>query len=84
MKSNKVYIIAEAGVNHNGRMDFAFELIEAAKETGADAIKFQIFTAANLVCKNLQTVNYQRENTGGLENQYEMLKNQHFDIRKRF
>ena len=75
MKSNKVYIIAEAGVNHNGRMDFAFELIEAAKETGADAIKFQIFTAANLVCKNLQTVNYQRENTGGLENQYEMLKN---------
>ena len=74
MNSDKVYIIAEAGVNHNGSMDLAFQLIDSAKEAGANAIKFQIFTAANLVCRNLRTVNYQSENTGGLKSQYEMLK----------
>ena len=45
---NKVYIIAEAGVNHNGALKLAFDLVDVAKESGADAVKFQTFKADNL------------------------------------
>ncbi len=49
---SKVYIIAEAGVNHNGNRDMAFQLIDAAAETGVNAIKFQTFKTENLVTKS--------------------------------
>jgi N,N'-diacetyllegionaminate synthase len=67
-----VYIVAEAGVNHNGRLDTARKLVEAAKLVGADAIKFQVFTAENLVIPNSPTANYQLQQ--GHVNQREMLR----------
>ena len=51
---NRVFIIAEAGVNHNGSIDLAKKLIDAASVSGADAVKFQTFKAENLVVKNTQ------------------------------
>jgi len=71
---NKVFIIAEAGVNHNGDINFAKKLIDVAKEAGADAIKFQTFKAENLVSKNAKKADYQVTNTGNNESQYEMIK----------
>ena len=50
----KVFIIAEAGVNHNGSMKLAKKLIDVAVESGADAVKFQTFKAENLVSKNTE------------------------------
>lgn len=72
-KKNRCFIIAEAGVNHNGDVDIARQLIDAAYDAGADAVKFQTFKADNLVTKNAPKANYQKETTGG-GNQYEMLK----------
>ena len=71
---NKVFIIAEAGVNHNGDINLAKKLIDKAVEAGVDAIKFQTFRAENLVSKNAKKAKYQVENTGSNESQYEMLK----------
>lgn len=71
----KTYIIAEAGVNHNGSIDLAFKLIDKAVEAGADAVKFQKFKATNLVTKNAKKADYQVENTkNSRENQFDMLK----------
>jgi N-acetylneuraminate synthase len=67
-------IIAEAGVNHNGSLEMAFQLIDAAVQAGADAIKFQAFKADTLVTKRAPKAAYQRELTGEAESQYEMLK----------
>lgn len=55
------YVIAEIGVNHNGDIQLAKELIEAAKYAGANAVKFQTFTAKNLVSLNTPKVNYQKQ-----------------------
>lgn len=67
-------IIAEAGVNHNGSLDLAFQLVDAAVEAGADAIKFQTFKTEHLVTKLAQQADYQKKNLGEVSSQYEMLK----------
>lgn len=71
----KVTIIAEAGVNHNGNMENAFKLVDAAVNAGVDYVKFQTFKAENLVSKAAKKADYQIENTGNSEeSQLEMLK----------
>ena len=72
MKS-KVKIIAEIGVNHNGDLNLAFQLIDAAKSAGADVVKFQIFKADRLASKNSKKAIYQAKNNPK-ETQYQMLK----------
>ncbi len=69
-----VFIIAEGGVNHNGKLDLALKLIDAAAEAGADAIKFQTWRAEQLVTKAGKMADYQKRNTGKDESQFEMLK----------
>ena len=68
------YIIAEAGVNHNGRLDLAEKLIKAAASSGANAVKFQAWKAENLATRSAPLAIYQEENTSGFKNQYDMLK----------
>ena len=68
-----VFIIAEAGVNHNGSIELAFKLIDAAVESGADAVKFQTFKAENLVSKNTQKAKYQIQTIDPSESQLDML-----------
>lgn len=68
------FIIAEAGVNHNGSIDLAKKLIDVASNSGADAVKFQTFKATNLVTKDSKKANYQKKTTNKNENQYNMLK----------
>ncbi len=71
----KVIIIAEAGVNHNGDMNLAKQLIDAAVEAGVDYVKFQTFKSENLVSKEAKKAEYQIENTqNASENQLQMLK----------
>lgn len=71
---SKVFIIAEAGVNHNGDIKLAFKLVDAAAEAGADAVKFQSFKASALVTKSAAKAEYQKEQTGAHESQLEMIK----------
>lgn len=71
---SKIFIIAEAGVNHNGNLETARRLVDAAVMAGADAVKFQTFKAENLVCKNARKADYQMETTGKEESQFDMLK----------
>lgn len=71
---NKVYIIAEAGVNHNGDLNIALEIIDKAKESGADCVKFQTFKADQIVTKKSPKAEYQLNVTDKKESQLEMLK----------
>lgn len=71
----KVIVIAEAGVNHNGSLENAFKLIDAAVDAGVDYVKFQTFKSENLVSKSAKKADYQIQNTGNsTDSQYEMLK----------
>jgi N,N'-diacetyllegionaminate synthase len=78
--SNKVFIIAEAGVNHNGSIELAKKLIDVASESGADAVKFQTFKADKLVSKSAQKADYQKETTDKTESQFDMIKKLELDL----
>ena len=65
-----VFLIAEAGVNHNGDLNLALEMIDAAKDCGADAVKFQTFEANTLATRSAIQAKYQTENSGIKESQY--------------
>jgi len=69
-----IFIIAEAGVNHNGDHEKAFQLVDMAVEAGVDAVKFQTFKAENVVTENAEKATYQKKTTGNTESQFEMLK----------
>ena len=76
-----VFIIAEAGVNHNGSIELAKQLIDVAVEAGVDAVKFQTFKAEKLVSKNAQKANYQKENMNDSDDsQFSMLKKLELDV----
>ena len=75
-----VFIIAEAGVNHNGSIEIAKKLIDVASESGADAVKFQTFKAEKLVSKNAQKADYQKETTDKTESQFDMIKKLELDV----
>ncbi|SHH20288.1 N-acetylneuraminate synthase [Tepidibacter thalassicus] len=69
-----VFIIAEAGVNHNGKIELAYKLIDKAVEAGCDAVKFQTFKTEKIIGKKADKAQYQKENTGHEESQFEMVK----------
>ncbi|WP_077611681.1 N-acetylneuraminate synthase [Clostridium sp. Marseille-P2415] len=71
---SKIMIIAEAGVNHNGDLNTAKRLVDAASTAGADAVKFQTFKAGHLAVPYAQKADYQMQNTGRSSSQYHMLK----------
>ena len=73
-KNQLVFIIAEAGVNHNGRLDLALKLIDAAADAGADAVKFQTFRAEQVATASGKMADYQKKNLGKIESQLAMLK----------
>jgi len=79
-KINKVFIIAEAGVNHNGSIELAKKLIDVASDSGADAVKFQTFKAEKLVSKNAQKADYQKQTTDKTESQFDMIKKLELDL----
>lgn len=72
--NNKVLIIAEAGVNHNGDINLAKKLIDAAVDAKVDIVKFQTFIAENVISKHAQKAEYQKESTGDNESQLDMVK----------
>lgn len=76
-KNGHCFIIAEAGVNHNGNVEIAEKLVDVAKDAGADAVKFQTFKSKDLVTANADRAEYQKRNTKnacGKESQLQMLK----------
>ena len=70
----KIMIIAEAGVNHNGKLDLALKLCEKAKETGADAVKFQTFKTERLLTKNACLADYQKNSINKNNTQFDLIK----------
>ena len=80
LKLNKVFIIAEAGVNHNGSIELAKKMVDAAKESCVDAVKFQTFKAERVVSKKAEKAQYQKDATNESESQFEMLKKLELDV----
>ena len=72
--ANRTLIIAEAGVNHNGDLELAKQLIDVAANAGADYVKFQTFSADRIVSRSALKAEYQQQTTDASETQYEMLK----------
>lgn len=71
---HRTLIIAEAGVNHNGSVDLARRLVDAAKTSGADIVKFQTFKTEKIISRSTRTAAYQAVNTGGEDDQLEMIR----------
>ena len=78
-KARKTFIIAEAGVNHNGSLEMAFQLIDVAVAAGADAVKFQTFKAEKVIAIHAPKAGYQKDTTGSDESQLEMVKKLELD-----
>ena len=76
---SSTYIIAEAGVNHNGSLELARQLIDIAADAGADAVKFQTFKANNLVSKSAPKAEYQISTTGVDDSQFDMIRKLELD-----
>jgi N,N'-diacetyllegionaminate synthase len=74
IRSGRCFIIAEAGVNHNGNLDLALKLCDAAKNAGADCIKFQTFITERILTKSTPQALYQKKNDEDQQTQYEMVK----------
>jgi N,N'-diacetyllegionaminate synthase len=74
MNYKKTFIIAEAGVNHNGNLDTAIKMVDAAVAAGADAVKFQTFRAEKVIAANAPKADYQKQTTGSAGSQLEMVR----------
>ena len=78
--TNEVFIIAEAGVNHNGSLELAKKLINAAVEANVNAVKFQTFKTENVLSKYAQKADYQKQTTDADESQFDMIKKLELDV----
>ena len=82
--NSPTFIVAEAGVNHNGDLKKAFKLVDLACKAGVDAIKFQTFNTESSTTKNLKKAKYQKSSFDDKETQYSMLKKLELDIKDHF